>query len=135
MKVNQIDEALDSLMEMVVKLSPVELREVRAAWDELDESKRRRTWLRVKQALRQTRRQPLMDETRERVRAWVNDVPALMGIYNFHAFPGVNLEDPLTAKSEAAPAVLDAAAALIVGDLLDQDDRELLERPVRDRGS
>ena len=69
-----------------------------------------------------------MNETRERVRRWLADVPVLRGAYHMLGLPKLD-DDIHGAKAVAAPAVLDAAAVAIVGEFLSADERGLLERP------
>lgn len=124
--VAEIDARLDRLVEAAVALDELALLHVIDAWKAEDEFDRRDAWARVKRVLKDTGRERLMDETRDRMRMWVGDVrPA--GVY----IPGVTWQqnDRARLRSEAAPAILDAAAVIIVGEMLDQQDRTLLAGP------
>jgi hypothetical protein len=133
MSVEVIESRLDSLMEEVVALDSATLRKIREAWNEIDESHRLAAWDRVKRSLERTGRNSQMNETRERVRAWVSDLPSGAGLWN--VFPGLDRrhKNTMATRLAAAPAVLDAAAAVIVGDTLDESDLAVLEGPFRMR--
>ena len=64
----------------------------------------------MKEFLKRTRRETLMDETRERVRTWVSALPSGAPLWNL--FSGLSRErlDTMAARLAASPAVLDAAA-------------------------
>jgi hypothetical protein len=74
-----------------------------------------------------------MNETRERVRAWVSDLPSGAGLWNVFSGLDRRHKDRMATRLAAAPAVLDAAAAVIVGETLDESDLAVLEGPFRMR--
>jgi hypothetical protein len=128
MSVDRINKDLDDLMWRAVQLDAMDMREIRAVWDAEDEEVRRAAWQRVKDALKRTGREQLMDETRERVRLWMNDVPVLRGAYHMLGLP--KMDDDLSgAKAAVAAAVLDAAAAAIVGEFLSGEELQVLRNP------
>ena len=132
MSVDRINDALDELMWQAVQLDVMAMREIRATWDADDQDARHIAWATVRDALKRSGREPLMDEARERVRRWQNDVPVLRGAYYKLGLP--KMEDGLQdAKAGAAPAVLDAAAVAIVGEFLSEDERDILGLAFRDR--
>ncbi len=126
--VDQINKALDDLMWQAVQLDTMAMRQVRAEWDAEDGEARRAAWDVVRDALKRSGREGLMDETRERVRRWLSDVPVLRGAYHMLGLPQMD-DDMPGAKAGMAPAVLDAAAAAIVGEFLSEEERRILETP------
>ncbi len=128
-----INLRLDSLLEETVNLDKTTLRQIRAAWDEIDEADRIAAWGRVKEFLERTRRETQMDETRERVRKWVSALPSGAPLWNLFSGLSRQRHDTMAARLGAAPAVLDAAAVVIVGEFLDDHDTTLLEGPFRER--
>ena len=125
---DRINKALDELMWQAVQLDTMAMREVQAAWDAEDEEARRAAWQTVKDALKRTGRDHLMDETRDRVRRWMSDVPVLRGAYYMLGLPKLD-DDMQGAKAGAAAAVLDAAAVAIVGEFLSEKERQVLSAP------
>ena len=124
----RLNRALDEVMWHAVQLDSMAMRQVRALWDSEDEEIRRQAWVSVRDALKRTGRDPLMEETRDRVRRWMSDVPVLRGAYHMLGLP--KMDDGLPeAKAEAAPAVLDAAAVAIVGEFLSDEERAVLQSP------
>lgn len=128
MNVDRINKDLDDLMWQAVQLDTLAMREVRAAWDAEDGEARRAAWMTVRDALKRSGREGLMDETRERVRRWMSDVPVLRGAYHMLGLPKMD-DDLQGAKSGVAPALLDAAAAAIVGEFLSEEERSVLRTP------
>ena len=128
MSTDAINKALDDLMWQAVTLDAMAMRQIRATWDAADDEARRIAWATVKDALKRAGRERLMDETRERVRHWMSDVPVLRGAYHMYGLPKMD-DDLLGAKSAVVPAILDAAAVAIVGDFLSEDERHVLESP------
>ena len=123
-----IDARLDRLMDAAVRLDEMTLMKVVDAWMSEEDAARRDAWRRVKRALKETGRERMMNETRDRVSRWVGDAqPGGGALY----IPGVTWQQNDTARlrAEAAPAILDAAAVIIVGESLDQEDRTLLAGP------
>jgi hypothetical protein len=127
--VGDIDKRLDLLMETAVSLDDVTLMHVVDAWQDEEETARREAWKRVKEALKQSGRGRLMDETRDRMSRWIGD--AKPGSDGAFYIPGVtwHQNDKARLRADAAPAILDAAAVIIVGELLEQEDRTVLAGP------
>jgi len=134
MSVDQINKALDELMWTTVKLDTRQMREIRATWDAGDVDARHAAWVTVREALKRSGRERLMDETRDRVMRWQGDRPPLRGMFSVLGLPKMENDLP-DVKTAAAPAVLDAAAVTIVGEFLSDDEREILEGPFRARES
>jgi hypothetical protein len=132
MSVDHINKALDELMWNVVKLDTTAIRRIRETWDAGDGNARKRAWVAVRDALKQSGREQLMDETRERVMRWQGDKPPLRGMFSALGLPKMEADLPQL-KANAAPAVLDAGAVAIVGEFLTPEEREILEAPVRAR--
>jgi hypothetical protein len=128
MSVDRINKAIDELMWHLVQLDAMTLRQIRLSWDVEDAESRRQAWVTVRDALKRTGREQLMDETRDRVRRWMGDVPVMRGAYNMLGLPGMD-EDLPAAKADTAAAVLDAAAVAIVGEFLSEDERDVLQSP------
>ena len=128
-----INQRLDALLLETVNLETTTLRQIRAAWDEIEEADRVAAWGRVKESLKQTSREAQMDETRERVRKWVSALPNGAPLWNLFSGLSRQRNETMAARLAAAPAVLDAAAVVIVGELLDEHDVTLLEVPFRER--
>ena len=126
--VELINKALDDLMWQAVQMDTMAMRQVRAEWDAGDADARRQAWDVVRDALKRSGREGLMDETRERVRQWMSDVPVLRGAYHMLGLPQMD-DDMPGAKAAMAPAVLDAAAVAIVGEFLSAEERSVLQTP------
>ncbi len=134
MSVDRINKALDELMWQAVQLDTTAMRKIRSTWDAEDEEARHLAWIDVRDALKRSGRETLMDETRERVMRWQGDKPPLRGMFHILGLPKMENDLP-AAKASAAPAILDAAAVAIVGEFLSEDERDILQGPFRDRGT
>jgi hypothetical protein len=119
-------------------MSDVELHGVVAVWQEQDEFDRRLAWGRGRRSLAGSGRGHLLDDFRDRLARWASDVPSVE--------TGGPLSSGLVAAGSTAltttevrravgPALLDAALAIILGDLLSRDDHELLAAPIARAGS
>ncbi len=128
-----VDGRLDDLLLLAARLSEVALRRVRSKWDAEDEWDRRLVWRRVERALRETGRRRTLDEFRERVRRWTNDVPSVLA----GGFTSEGVAPPessaamhtIALRALVAPALIDAAAAVVVGDRLLDNEKVLLTGP------
>ena len=128
MSIDRINKALDELMWQAVQLDTMAMRQIRAAWDSEDGETRRAAWVTVRDALKRSGREALMEETRERVRRWMSDVPVLRGAYHMLGLPKMD-DDLQGAKAGVTAALLDAAAAVVVGEFLSDEERRILQAP------
>jgi hypothetical protein len=125
----EIQDRVDRLFDRFERMSDAEFMVMRSAWDAGDPDARADAWTLVKVALRANERDGLLDGARNRVAAWVNNYPAQMAVGDVPAVIMGSGMDPGTVRRQAIPPMLDAIAATICADGLDQDERHALLKP------
>ena len=125
----QIQERVDRLFDRFEHMSDAEFMMLRTAWDAGDATARQDAWTMVKVGLRSTKRERLLDDARNRIASWVNNYSAPMAMGDVPMnFSGSGMQ-PGAIRRAAIPPMLDAIAATIVADDLDQDARWALLKP------
>ena len=125
----EIQERVDRLFDHFERMSDAEFMVLRSAWDAGDPDARQEAWTVVKVALKDTNRDALLDDARNRIASWVNNYPAQMAVGDVPAVIMGSGMDPGTVRRQAIPPMLDAIAATICADGLDQDERHTLLEP------
>jgi hypothetical protein len=120
------EDEVDRLLDRLATLSDDEVALLAAAWQEENDVARQRAWQTVKPSLRHGRLDRVLDRARSEVGRW-----AAVGRSDFSGIGGL-LGQPVeqaNARMRAAPAVLDAVAAILAEDVLDREDWVVLSRP------
>jgi hypothetical protein len=125
----EIQERVDRLFDRFERMSDAEFMVMRSAWDAGDADVRQDAWKLVKVALKATQRDALLEDARNRIASWVNNYPAQMAVGDVPAVIMGSGMDPGTVRRQAIPPMLDAIAATICADGLDQDERHALLKP------
>jgi hypothetical protein len=121
-------DALDLLLDSLGPLTEDQLFVLIEAWHEQDEAARRRAWTRAKAEISRRRLDRSLERARHHVARW-----AAAGRNDYHGIGGLLglPSQDARLRTEAAPAVLDAVAGLLVGDALEDDERLALLAPWR----
>ena len=86
----------------------------------------KQAWTKVRAGCATIRARKLLDESRDRLASWVNDLGITWaGAYNRSIVVPVGV-DQGNLRSNAVPAVLDAIVAMLFDDVLDDDERDEL---------
>lgn len=125
----EIQERVDRLFDRFERMTDAEFLMLRTIWDEQDSTAREEAWTMVKVALRSARRDRLLDDARNRIAAWVNNYPYRTAFPDTMGTLGTSGMDASSVRKAAIPPMLDAIAATIVADGLDQDERHALLKP------
>jgi hypothetical protein len=108
------------------RLSDDDVRTLAHAWHRQDATTRRRAWTHAMVAIAEAGREEALNELRESVTAWMrarrSEFGGLGGLLG-------QMAETAAARRAAAPAILDAGAALLAMDALDPDDVAVLSRP------
>ena len=97
-------------------------------WQEEDAAARKRAWQRAKTTIERARLTEVLDRARDDVGFWMQATPSdFQGIGGLLGQEG----DHVSVRRAAAPAVLDAVAALLAERDLPESDYDLLTRPWR----
>jgi len=121
-------DLLDALFAHVAGMDDLALRRARAVWDSQDAAERKQIWVRLKRILRSTGQEDGMRDAQDWLMTWVNDY-AKGAIY---PYSGLALHAVLDSRAAAVPAILDATAAILVGDRLPADEERFLTRPLHE---
>lgn len=119
-------DELDRLLEALDPLTEDEMLVLVEAWDEQDEATRRRAWAKAKQEISRRGLDRTLERARHSVGRW-----AAAGRSDYHGIGGL-LGLPggeARLRMLAAPAVLDAVAAMLAERILEDDELEVLMRP------
>ena len=127
---SEIQARMDQLFDRFGRMTDTELMLLRSVWEEQDGSAREQAWTMVKQTLRGSRTQGLLDQARDRIAAWVNNYPAQMAMGDVPAMISGSGMDPGSIRKAAIPPMLDAIAATIAADGLSPDEQTLLLEPL-----
>ena len=107
-------------------LSDDDVRTLADAWQREDATARQRAWTRAKVAIADAGREEELAELRESVASWMSARRSEFG--GIEGLLG-GMAETAAARHAAAPAILDAGAALLAMDALDPDDQAVLSRP------
>lgn len=120
----EIDELLAS-MDMLADEDVDFLAEM---WEKEDQDARGKAWAQVKPAIEKAGLMKDLDRVRMSVGEWMRTSASdFQGIEGLMGSSG----GPAGARRAAAPAFIDAAAAILAGDALEDDEKQVLIRPWR----
>jgi hypothetical protein len=120
------DTVLLRFMDRAAHLDREETRALGGAWQAIAQADRDRAWARVRTLLRRTRRERLMGDVAEEIERWGRAQGGSPWTWEFGTMTDVDRSD---IRRAAMPALLDAAAAVILRDALDSADRDVLVGP------
>ena len=122
---------LDAVLARIPDLGQEEVRVLHATWEGGDVKLRRRAWQRGKRILEQRGLEDLYREATDLVRRWTNDhtLATRSTVIAFGMVPSYIQQDWLDLRIAAAPPLLDVILAALVGDELEDEEREELEAP------
>ncbi|MET0772505.1 MAG: hypothetical protein ABWZ82_05420 [Candidatus Limnocylindrales bacterium] len=127
-----MDTSLDTILARIPSLGAEDVRVLHAAWDGGDAGVRRRAWQHGKRLLEEQGSEETYQVASDLVRRWVNDSRSATSHTNSLAFgtlPSFIEQDRLDQRIAAAPALLDAILAALVGDDLAPEEQEELAAP------
>lgn len=122
------ETALDNLFVGLSRMTDLDLRRVRLAWDAQDARRRSGIWRRALRLIHENDRDQLLAQSRERLAAWANDFAS--GRSGTPEDASWDM-DRLDARAATVPAVLDAVVAIVAGDGSEVVDRSFLSTPFR----
>ena len=125
-----IQEHVDRLFDQFGRMTDAELVMLRSVWEELDPTTRQEAWAMVKVGLRQSGRDGMLNDARDRIAAWVNNYPPRGTFPDATGQMSLSGLDQASVREAAIPPMLDAIAATIGGDGLSDADRDALLEPV-----
>jgi hypothetical protein len=120
------DPALLALLDRIAHLDREELRELAAAWRAVAPADRDRAWTSVRRALRATGRNAILEDVRGQIELWGRAAGGSPWTWQFGTMTDV---DRGNERRAAMPALLDAAAARIARDRLDNGELVALSGP------
>ena len=122
---------LDSLFAVLDDMGDADLIAMSGVWTGGDAALREQAWAKVRAVPRTDPRAKALEESRDRLAQWVNDLGITWaGAFNRSIVVPAGV-DQGNLRSNAVPAVLDAIVATLFTDLLDDDEREELLAPYR----
>ena len=124
-----IQKRVDQLFDRFGRMPDAELIMLRSVWETEDATAREEAWTMVKAALRTTKRDRMLDDARDRIAAWVNNYPPRGTFPDATGQMSLSGMDQASIRKQAFPPMLDAVAATIADDGLDQDERWVLLKP------
>ena len=125
----ELQERVDRVFDRFERMSDAEFMLLRTVWEEQDPGARQDAWASVKVTVKQRGRESLLNNARDRIASWVNNYSSPMAMGDVPmSFVGSGM-DPGSIRRAAIPPMLDAIAATIVADGLDQDARWALLKP------
>jgi len=126
----EVQTRLDQVFDRVERMTDSELVMLRAIWDAQNPDVRENAWAAVKATLRTRKRQGLLDDSRARLTAWINNYPTgTLGEYGYYLVSGSGMA-PGAVRQQALPPLLDAIAATIAADGLTAEDETVLLEPL-----
>jgi hypothetical protein len=122
---------LDELLASLDLLSDDDVWYLADLWSKEDEAGRRRAWVKAKTAIERTGLARELDRIRSSVGSWMQaNASDFQGIEGLLGSAGAGA----SGRRGAAPAFIDAAAAILAGEALDERDRSILLGPWRALG-
>jgi hypothetical protein len=129
-----VQERVDQLFDRFEHMSDAEFMMLRSAWEGEDPRAREGAWTMVKVALRASKRDKMLDEARNRIASWVNNYPPRGTFPDATGQMSMSGLDQASVRKAAIPPMLDAVAATIADNGLNQDDRWVLLKPIEALG-
>jgi hypothetical protein len=122
---------VDTVFDALATVSDADLIAMRGVWTGEDAEVRELAWTKVKATARNDPRAKVLDDSRERLAQWVNDLGITWaGAYDRSIVVPMGV-DQGNLRSNAVPAVLDAIVAVCFEDVLDDEERDVLLEPLR----
>jgi hypothetical protein len=117
---------LDELLASMDLLDDDDVAYLGELWDKEDGDARRSAWARAKPAIEKDGLMSELDKVRSSVSSWMQASSS-----DFQGIEGLlgGAGGPAGARRAAAPAFIDAAAAILAGDALEESERSVLVRP------
>ena len=124
----EIEDTIDQLLDQLPAVTAEDALLMAQLWEEEDAAGRKRAWQRAKASIERAKLGEVLDRAREDVGFWMQATPSdFQGIGGLLGQEG----DHVSVRRAAAPAVLDAVAALLAERDLQASDFDLLTRPWR----
>lgn len=125
------DARVDRVFVALGRMSEPDLVGMRAAWEGGDASTREQAWSKVRATERRDPRARILANARNRLSSWASEayISWQGGSTGSVIVPG--LIDEAELRRGAQPPALDAIAAVLFDDVLDDDEREELLEPIR----
>jgi hypothetical protein len=119
---------LDELLASLELLADDDVAYLAELWDKEDGTARREAWIKAKPAIEKAGLMRDLDRVRSSVGAWMQASSS-----DFQGIDGLlgGAGGAAGARRAAAPAFIDAAAAILAGDALDEGDQRVLAGPWR----
>lgn len=120
------EDELDLLLDALDTVTEDEVPVLIEAWQAEDEAARRRAWATAKEEIERQRLGRSLDRARSEVGRWAATARSdYHGIGGLMGMPSREAQE----RSLAAPALLDAAVALLARPALDEEEYGVLSRP------
>lgn len=129
-----IQERVDQLFDRFERMGDAEFIMLRSVWEGEDPRAREEAWTLVKVALRASRRDKMLDDARNRIASWVNNYPPRGTFPDATGQMSLSGLDQASVRKAAFPPILDAVAATIADNGLNQDERWVLLKPIEALG-
>jgi hypothetical protein len=128
---DQAQAELDALLAGLDLLTDDDVWYLADLWSKEDDAARRRAWVKAKTAIEEADLTRDLDRVRSSVGAWMQSNSSdFTGIEGLLGSSGSGA----SSRRGAAPAFIDAAAAILAGDALDEGEQKVLLRPWRELG-
>ena len=128
---DQSQAELDALLAGLDLLTDDDVWYLADLWSKEDDAARRRAWVKAKAAIEASGLTSELDRVRSSVGAWMQSNSSdFTGITGLIGSAGENA----SGRRGAAPAFIDAAAAILAGDALNEGDQKVLLGPWRGLG-
>jgi hypothetical protein len=125
-----IQARLERLFDKFERLSDTEIAMLRAVWESVDGSEREEAWVHAKEIVRARRLDSLLDDSRGRLAAWVNNDP-FIGITGGSLLPAHHSGmKPASIRHMALPPMLDAIVATLTSVDLTSSEATVLLEPI-----
>lgn len=121
---------LESFGRQVDGLMVPDLTFLRALWEGADEEARTHAWKEVRQVVHDLARTVELRDLEERLARWAGG-EALRGVYPPYGASGIEVRANSQLRFNALPPLMDAGAALLLGDDLSRESSETLIDPWR----
>ncbi len=118
-RLDSVEEFLESLDELL----DVQLLEIHATWRRTDPRARERAWTAAAAAAARSGLTERLGQVREAATQWATRSPTGPWLYSFNDMGRADM------RRQAAPALADAAVALLLGDHLDEKSGDVLIAP------
>ncbi len=127
------DEArIDRVFVALGRMTHPDLLAMRAAWDAGDSDVRQRAWAKIRAQLRSDPRAQLVEDARDRLNTWASEsfITWRAGAQSSQVIVPGGIDEADLRRAVQPPA-LDAISAMLVDEVLDDDERDELLEPVR----